>query len=105
VSCGLEFKEGGGEMGYLVTLVLVIGFGLSFAAIAGVIGQARVAKSALESIARQPESATSLQLVLLIGLAFIESLVIYTLVISFILLGKLPATDKILAIIQQVTTK
>jgi F-type H+-transporting ATPase subunit c len=35
-----------------------------------------------------------------VGLAFIESLTIYSLMMSFILLGKLPKTDAVLELIQ-----
>jgi F-type H+-transporting ATPase subunit c len=47
-------------------------------------------------MARQPESAGQIQTAMIIGLAFIESLVIYVLVIAFILNGKLPGAADIL---------
>ena len=76
---------------FYVALAITIGFALALAAFAGAFGQSRAVASALEGMARQPEAAGQIQTAMIIGLAFIESLVIYVLVISFILIGKLPA--------------
>jgi F-type H+-transporting ATPase subunit c len=70
-------------------IALAIGLGLAIAAAGCGIGQGRAAASALEGIARNPGAAGEVQTRLLLSLAFIESLAIYSLVISFILLGKL----------------
>ncbi|MBI3268995.1 MAG: ATP synthase F0 subunit C [Planctomycetes bacterium] len=82
-------------MGYLVALALSVGFGLSLAAVAGAFGQSRAIAAALEGMARQPEAAGQIQTAMIIGLAFIESLVIYLLVIAFVLNGKLPGLDSL----------
>ena len=71
---------------YLVALVLAIGFGVPVAVLSGAIGQGKAASAALEGIARQPEAAGKIQTAMIIGLALIESLVIYALLISLILL-------------------
>jgi len=73
-------------MAYLVALVIAIGFGVPVAVLSGAIGQAKAASSALEGIARQPEAAGKIQTAMIIALALIESLVIYALLISLILL-------------------
>lgn len=73
-------------MMYLVALVLAVGFGLPIAVIAGALGQGRAASAALEGIARQPEAAGRIQTAMIIGLALIESLVIYALLVTLILL-------------------
>ena len=73
-------------MAYLVALVLAIGFGVPVAVLGGAIGQGKAASSALEGIARQPEAAGKIQTAMIIGLALIESLVIYALLITLILL-------------------
>ena len=76
---------------------------VAFVAIAGCgcgVGQGLVVHGALNRMARQPEMAGKIQLVMFIGLAFIESLTIYSLMMSFILLGKIPKTDVILEVIQ-----
>lgn len=73
-------------MAYLVALVIAIGFGVPLAVLAGATSQSKAAVSALEGIARQPEAAGKIQIAMIIGLALIESLVIYALLIALILL-------------------
>lgn len=58
-------------------------FLLGIAAAAGAIGQSRAIAAAVEGIARNPGAAAAIRLSMLIGLALIESLVIYALVIAF----------------------
>jgi F-type H+-transporting ATPase subunit c len=65
---------------------LAIGFGVPFAVWSAAIGQGKAAAAALEGIARQPEAAGKIQTAMIIGLALIESLVIYALLIALILL-------------------
>lgn len=72
-----------------VAIALSVGFGLGMAAIGGALGQGKAAAAALEGIGRNPAAAKELLTPLLLSLAIIESLVIYSLVISFMLLGKL----------------
>jgi F-type H+-transporting ATPase subunit c len=60
--------------------------GLGLAAFGGGIGQGIAVSKSAEGIARQPEAAGKINSLTIIGLAFIESLVIYVLVISLILL-------------------
>ncbi len=79
-----------------VALAVTIGFALALAAFGGALGQARAVNAALDGMARQPEAAGQIQTAMIIGLAFIESLVIYVLVIAFILNTKLPAADELL---------
>ena len=50
------------------------------------IGQGMGVKSACEGIARNPEAGGKVQVMLILGLAFIESLAIYALVVNLILL-------------------
>ena len=73
-------------MAYLVALVIAIGFGVPVAVLSGAIAQGKTAAAAMEGIARQPEAAGRIQTAMIIGLALIESLVIYALLISLILL-------------------
>lgn len=82
---------------YFAALALAVGLGLPIAAFGGALGQGKAAAAALEGIARQPEAAGKIQTAMIIGLALIESLVIYALLAFFILSGKLPATADILA--------
>ena len=58
-------------------------FVLGLAAAAGAIGQSRAIVAACEGIARNPGAAGAIRLSMIIGLALIESLVIYALLIAF----------------------
>lgn len=60
-------------------------FLLGIAAAAGAIGQSRAIAAAVEGIARNPGAAGAIRLAMLIGLALIESLVIYALVIAYLI--------------------
>ena len=82
---------------YLFGLALATGFVVAVAAVAGSVSQARAIVAALEVTARQPEAGGRLFTLMILGLAFIESLVIYCLVISFVLWGKLPAAQDVLS--------
>lgn len=75
---------------YFKWLAIATGFGISFAAIGGALAQGKTAATALDGIARNPNAADKLFTPMILGLALIESLVIYALIISFLLLGKLP---------------
>ena len=68
---------------------LAAGLGLGIAALGGALGQGKGLAAALEGIARNPGASGKILTPMLIGLAMIESLVIYSLVISFLLLNKL----------------
>ncbi len=68
-----------------------LALGLPIAAVGGALGQGRAAASALEGIARQPEAAGEVRVLLLLSLAFIESLVIYAFIAFFLLNSKLGA--------------
>ncbi len=86
-------------MFYFGMLALAVGFGLPLAVLSAAIGQAKVGAAAMEGIARQPEAAGKIQIAMIIALALIESLVIYSLVMFFMLSPKLPDTAKLLEII------
>lgn len=61
-----------------------LGFGLA-AGLCG-LGQGRAAGSAVDAMARQPGAIARIQTAMLLGLAFIESLVLFVFVIAVILL-------------------
>jgi F-type H+-transporting ATPase subunit c len=67
-------------------IVIMSGLTVALGAFAGSFGMARAIASSVESIARQPESTSEIRTTMIIGLALIESLTIYCLVISLILL-------------------
>ncbi len=62
---------------------LAAAFVLGIAAAAGAIGQSRAIAASVEGIARNPGAAGAIRLSMIIGLALIESLVIYALLIAF----------------------
>jgi F-type H+-transporting ATPase subunit c len=66
--------------------VLGAGLAIGLAALGTGVGQGIVSGKAVEAMARQPEMVGTLQVNMIIGLAFIESLCIYALVVSMILL-------------------
>lgn len=58
---------------------------LTIAAIGGAFAQSKALRTAVEGIARNPAAADSIRGSLIIGLALIESLVIYVLLVDLIL--------------------
>jgi F-type H+-transporting ATPase subunit c len=65
------------------------GLAIGVAAFGCGVGQGRAVASAMESIGRNPNSADRIQTPMIIGLAMIEALGIYALVIAFFLQGKI----------------
>jgi F-type H+-transporting ATPase subunit c len=59
---------------------------VSFGAIGPALAEGRALASAMEAIARQPESASTLARTLFVGLAMIETMAIYCLVIALLLI-------------------
>ena len=79
--------EGGGTGGWIAPFaVIAAGIGMAIAAGLCGLGQGRAVASAVDAMARQPGAAARIQTAMIIGLALIESLAIYTLVIAIILL-------------------
>ena len=82
-------------MNPIVSAASVIAAGLSvgLAAIGPGIGQGQAASSAVEAIARQPETENSVRGTLLLSLAFMEALTIYGLVVALSVLFANPFTS------------
>ena len=64
-------------------VALASGLGIAIAAGLAGLGQGRVGGAACEGMARNPAARPAIQLALILGLALIESLALYTLVIIF----------------------
>jgi len=79
----------GGDQGYKGLIAIAMGLAIGLAAFGGSLGQARAAAAALEGIARNPGTYNKIFVPMILALAFIESLVLYALVIAFTLNGKL----------------
>jgi F-type H+-transporting ATPase subunit c len=65
---------------------LAAGLGFGLAAGLGGLGQGKIGASAVEGAARNPGAAGTVQTMMIIGLALIESLVLFALVIVFVVL-------------------
>ena len=74
---------GGGASNHADYVAIASGFGIAIAAGLAGLGQGRVGSAACEAMARNPAARPAIQLALILGLAFIESLVLFTLVIIF----------------------
>ena len=88
---GLAFAQGAGQgagTGSWLGPFTVVAAGIGMALAAGLcgLGQGRAIAAALEGMARQPGAAARIQTAMIIGLALIESLAIYVLVVAMILL-------------------
>jgi len=70
-------------------LALASGLAIAIAAFGAALGQGRMAANAMESIGRNPNATDKLFTPLLLGLAFIEALAIYALLIAFLLQAKI----------------
>lgn len=73
------------------TIAIAAGFGIAIAALGGALGQGRAAAAALDGIARNPGAAGQVRGPMILGLALIESLVIYALIIALLLVLKVGA--------------
>ncbi|MCI0531061.1 MAG: ATP synthase F0 subunit C [candidate division Zixibacteria bacterium] len=62
---------------------------VGIAALGSGIGLGKAIGGAMEAIGRQPEATGKIQTNMIIGAALIEALTIYTLVVFFIVLGKI----------------
>jgi len=72
-----------------VAIALGAGLGIAIAAFGGALGQARGLAAALDGMARNPAASGKMFGPMIIGLAMIESLVIYAFVISIIMVLKI----------------
>ena len=75
-------------MNNLVQIVSIVAAALavSFGAIGPAIAEGRAVAAAMDAIARQPDSAGTVSRTLFVGLAMIETMAIYCLVIALLLL-------------------
>jgi F-type H+-transporting ATPase subunit c len=84
-----EALSGGGFSTGYGMVALAAALAICFAAFGGALAQGRAVASALEGIARNPSAEGKVFRPLILGLALIESLVIYALLISFFIVFKL----------------
>ena len=66
-----------------IWVVITSGFAMAIASALCGLGQAKATAAAVEGMARNPGAAAAIRTALILGLALIESLALYTLVIIF----------------------
>lgn len=71
--------------GYAIAAAIAI----ALPAMGGALGQGRAAAAALEGIARNPGASGKIFVPMILGMALIESLVLFGLIMAFILSGKI----------------
>lgn len=88
LSASVAFAEEAGATGAQEGMgwkFLAAGLAIGLAALGGSLGQGRAAGAALEGIARNPNASGKIFTPMILGLALIESLVIYALIIALLL--------------------
>lgn len=76
-------------------IALAAGLGIGLATVGPGLGQGMAINGALNGIARNPEAAGTIRTNMIIGLALVESLTIYGLVVALILLYAFPLSSVI----------
>lgn len=71
-------------------IAIACGFGIGVAAMGTGLGMGHAINGALQGTARNPEAGGKIMTTMIIGLALIESLCIYALLICFILVFRIP---------------
>lgn len=67
---------------------LSAGLGIGLAALGTGIGIGMLAGKSVEAAARQPEASGTIQRMMILGIAFIEALCLYALLVAIMLVGK-----------------
>jgi F-type H+-transporting ATPase subunit c len=78
------FAQGGAAGGGTNWVAITAGFSMAIASAVCGLAQAKATAAAAEGLARNPAARPGIQLALILGLALIESLALYTLVIIFV---------------------
>ena len=83
------FAQANGGMGDRGLFAIGLGIMLGLGAFGATMGQGRVGASAMEGLARNPQSRTSLFVPMILGLVLIESLFILTWLLAFLMSQKI----------------
>jgi F-type H+-transporting ATPase subunit c len=67
---------------------LSAGLAIGMVGMAAALGISMIGSKSVESMARQPEATPNIRITMIIAIAFVESIALYALVISFMLLTK-----------------
>lgn len=79
-------KSGSNESFFFIAIPIVVTVCMTLTSIAAAFAQSNALKKAIDGIARNPGASGNILTTMLVGLAMIESLAIYVLVIALILL-------------------
>jgi len=104
LTCAAFAADGGGDakssaVQFFLYSAIAAGLAIAIAAHGCGIGQGMAVRGAVEGIARNPEASGKVTVTMLIGLAMIESLSIYALVIALILIYANPISSGISAFV------
>ena len=69
-------------------VAIAAGIGFAIAVFGGAIGQSRIGAAACEGAARNPGAAGKIQTMMILGLALIESLVLFALLVVFAVVAR-----------------
>jgi len=81
-------QAGEGAMSYKGYVAIAAGIGFAIAVFGGAIGQSRIGAAACEGAARNPGAAGRIQTMMILGLALIESLVLFALLVVFAVVAR-----------------
>ena len=87
----ISFAEEGAHAvsGSSWTVPIGIGFAIGLAVLGATMAQGRIAGSFMEGASRNPGAGDVMRTPFILGLAFVESLVLFAVLIAFMLLGKI----------------
>lgn len=80
--------DGGGDSSNFGFYAIAAALAIGLPALGGTLAQGRAAAAALEGIARNPGASGKIFVPMILGMALIESLVLFGLIMAFILSGK-----------------
>ena len=86
-------------MEYFAWCVMAAALGMGLGSFGTGIGQGVAISKAVEGVARNPGASGKIMTVMLVGLAMIESLAIYCLVVAMIILFANPFTDTVVQLL------
>ena len=76
------------NMSYKGYVAIAAGIGFAIAVFGGAMGQSRIGAAACEGAARNPGAAPKIQVMMILGLALIESLVLFALLVVFAVVAR-----------------
>lgn len=89
VSFAEEGAAAAGHGGGSAWTAFPIGLGIAIAAACAALGQGKIAASFMDGVSRNPGAVNVMRTPLILSLIFVETLVLFTLLIAFLLLGKM----------------